>query len=162
MTDLFKTFEKVRDSATVLAVSADSERQQALRRIADSLNADKDRIFSENRRDLENAKQSGISSAILHRLEFSEEKLRSVSKGLRELALLADPIGKTREKRELDPGFILEKRTFPIGVIGMIFEARPDALVQIAGLALRSGNGIILKGGKEAALTNRILVETIK
>ncbi len=162
MTDLFKSFEEVRNSATVLAVSPDSERQQALRRIADSLNENRDRIFAENRRDLENAKEAGIPSAILHRLEFSDEKLRSVSKGLRELALLADPIGKTREKRELDPGFILEKRTFPIGVIGMIFEARPDALVQIAGLALRSGNGIILKGGKEAALTNRILVETIK
>jgi len=162
MKDLFKSFESVRNSATVLAVSPDSERQQALRRIADSLNENKDRIFAENQRDLENAKASGIPSAILHRLEFSDEKLRSVSKGLCELALLADPIGKTREKRELDPGFILEKRTFPIGVIGMIFEARPDALVQIAGLALRSGNGIILKGGKEAALTNRILVETIK
>ena len=162
MEELFKSFDKVHKAATVLAKSSDSERQQALRSIADALNSKKDEIFAVNRQDVENARKAGIPGAILHRLEFSQEKLRSVSGGLCELALLKDPIGRTREKRELDPGFILEKRTFPIGVIGMIFEARPDALVQIAGLALRSGNGIILKGGKEATLTNRFLVEIIK
>ena len=162
MENLFDSFAEVRKSATVLASSSDKERKDALCRIADVLSSRKAEIFRENNLDLEAAKASGIADSILHRLSFSEEKLKSVTTGLRELAGLRDPVGHVREKRELDPGFILEKRTFPIGVIGMIFEARPDALVQIAGLCLRSGNGIILKGGKEARLTNRKLVEVIK
>ena len=162
MSALTDSFALVRKSAAVLAVSSDKERQLYLHSIARILNENKDMIFAENKKDMDNAKAAGIPDAILHRLLFSEEKLASATKGLEELALQKDPIGRTREKRELDPGFILEKRTFPIGVIGMIFEARPDALVQIAGLSLRSGNGIILKGGKEARLTNRILVKLIK
>ena len=162
MDKLTESFALVRKSASVLAVSSDKERQFYLKEIARALNANKAEIFNENRKDISEAKKAGIPDAILHRLLFSEDKLASVTKGLTELADIKDPIGKTREKRELDPGFILEKRTFPIGVIGMIFEARPDALVQIAGLALRSGNGIILKGGKEAKNTNRTLVKLIQ
>ena len=162
MDKLTESFALARKSASVLSVSSDKERQDLLREIAQKLNIYSHAVFEENRKDIENAKEAGIPDAILHRLLFSEEKLTSATKGLEELALQKDPIGRTREKRELDPGFVLEKRTFPIGVIGMIFEARPDALVQIAGLALRSGNGIILKGGKEARLTNRILVRLIQ
>ncbi len=160
--NLTESFIKVRSAASVLSTTSDSERKLALGRMADAIQASKAEIFKENEKDLEAAKANGIPDAVLHRLVFSEDKLSSVTKGIHELCQLADPIGRTREKRELDPGFILEKRTFPIGVIGMIFEARPDALVQIASLALRSGNGIILKGGKEAALTNRKLVEIIQ
>ena len=126
------------------------------------LDEEKALIKEENDKDLENAEKEGISSSILHRLVFSDEKLRSVKKGYQDLCGLNDPIGKIREKRELDPEFVLEKKTFPIGVIGMIFEARPDALLQIAGLSLLSGNGLILKGGKEASNTNKILVDIIK
>ncbi|MBQ0072431.1 MAG: gamma-glutamyl-phosphate reductase, partial [Spirochaetales bacterium] len=159
---LFEEFRRVRANAAKLAISTDEERRVALKAIAKALLENQDYIQSENKKDLVNAERSGISSAVLHRLVFSDEKLSSVTKGLEELSLLPDPIGKTREKRELDPNFVLEKRTFPIGVIGMIFEARPDALVQIAGLALRSGNGIILKGGKEAMFSNRALIAVIK
>ena len=160
---LFESFAEVRSAASVLSVSTDDERKKALRLIAEALTSGKNEIFAQNAVDMENAKAAGIPDAILHRLLFSEDKLRSVTKGLLELADQKDPIGKVREKRELDPGFILEKRTFPIGVIGMIFEARPDALVQIAGLALRSGNGIILKGGREAGLTviNNVKLHTL-
>ena len=159
---LTESFIKVRSAASLLSTTSDNERKLALQRMADAILASKTEIFAENAKDLEAAKANGISEAVLHRLVFSEDKLSSVTKGIHELCQLQDPIGKVREKRELDPGFVLEKRTFPIGVIGMIFEARPDALVQIASLALRSGNGIILKGGKEAALTNRKLVEIIQ
>jgi glutamate-5-semialdehyde dehydrogenase len=159
---LTESFIKVRSAASLLSTTSDNERKLALQRMADAILASKTEIFAENAKDLEAAKANGISEAVLHRLVFSEDKLSSVTKGIHELCQLQDPIGKVREKRELDPGFVLEKRTFPIGVIGMIFEARPDALVQIASLALRSGNGIILKGGKEAALTNKKLVEVIQ
>ena len=162
MDKLFESFATVRNSATVLASSSDRERKQALLAVAQALEENKEAVFHENSLDLDAAESAGIPGSILHRLAFTEDKLRAVTTGLKELSQLNDPIGQTREKRELDPGFVLEKKTFPIGVIGMIFEARPDALVQIAGLALRSGNGIILKGGKEARLTNRKLVEVIK
>ena len=155
-------FGEVRKASSLLAVSSLEERREALASISKLLEEEKDRIKAENDKDLENAEKEGISSSILHRLVFSSDKLKSVEKGYRDLCSLSDPIGKIREKRELDPGFILEKKTFPIGVIGMIFEARPDALLQIAGLSLLSGNGLILKGGKEAANTNRILVDIIK
>ena len=141
-------FGEVRKASSLLAVSSLEERREALASITKLLEEEKDRIKAENDKDLENAEKEGISSSILHRLVFSPDKLKSVEKGYRDLCSLSDPIGKIREKRELDPGFVLEKKTFPIGVIGMIFEARPDALLQIAGLSLLSGNGLILKGGK--------------
>ena len=155
-------FGEVRRASSLLAVSSLSERRAALASISRLLDEEKALIKEENDKDLENAEKEGISSSILHRLVFSDEKLRSVKKGYQDLCVLNDPIGKIREKRELDPEFVLEKKTFPIGVIGMIFEARPDALLQIAGLSLLSGNGLILKGGKEASNTNKILVDIIK
>ena len=155
-------FGEVRRASSLLAVSSLSERRAALASISRLLDEEKALIKEENDKDLENAEKEGISSSILHRLVFSDEKLRSVKKGYQDLCGLNDPIGKIREKRELDPEFVLEQKTFPIGVIGMIFEARPDALLQIAGLSLLSGNGLILKGGKEASNTNKILVDIIK
>ena len=162
MDDLMTLFSEVRRASSLLAVSSLSERRAALASISRLLDEEKALIKEENDKDLENAEKEGISSSILHRLVFSDEKLRSVKKGYQDLCGLNDPIGKIREKRELDPEFVLEKKTFPIGVIGMIFEARPDALLQIAGLSLLSGNGLILKGGKEASNTNKILVDIIK
>ena len=100
--------------------------------------------------------------SLINRLIFSEEKLEASLSGLRQVAQLDDPIGKVKQRRLLDTGLLLEQVTFPIGVIGMIFEARPDALIQIVSLCLKSGNGIILKGGREAQRTNTALVEVIK
>ncbi len=160
--ELMIQIKTVRSASKALAISSDDERRKALIVIAEELIKNKDFIFAENEKDLLLAREKGVPTSIYHRLVFSEEKLSSVVKGLKELSELPDPIGKALEKRELDSDFILEKRTFPIGVIGMIFEARPDALVQIAGLSLRSGNGIILKGGKEATNSNKALIEVIK
>lgn len=160
--ELLEKIKMLRNDSRKLALSSDSVRKSALLSVADALENKKEYLFAENRKDIENARKNGISDALLHRLMFSPEKLSSVVKGLHDLSILPDPIGRVREKRELDPDFILEKRTFPLGVIGMIFEARPDALVQIAGLALRSGNGVILKGGREAQYSNRALIEVIK
>ncbi len=99
---------------------------------------------------------------MVKRLVFNEEKLHASLLGLDQVASLPDPIGSIKQRRELDEGLLLEQIAVPIGVIGMIFEARPDALIQIVSLCLKSGNGIILKGGKEAFQTNTVLVESIK
>ncbi len=158
---LTEAFKRVREASFALSSSSSEERRNALLSIKKSLIENKEYIFRENDKDIEAARGT-ISDSTLHRLSFKEEKLESVIKGIDELITLKDPIGKVLEKRELDEGLILEKRTFPIGVIGMVFEARPDALVQIASLALKSGNGLVLKGGKEANYTNIALSEVIK
>lgn len=151
----------LRKAAAVLAATDDKTRQKALFLMAGAILSNRSEIHKANEEDIRRAKEEGISPSLLHRLEFTDEKIDTAVKGLRELAMLPDPVGKTLVRRELDPGFVLEKKTFPIGVIAMIFEARPDALVQMAGLCLRSGNTVVLKGGREAMDTNRLLCSII-
>ncbi len=162
MANLEDMVRELKLGAAKLSITSDATRKKALNAISEALLENREAIKEANRLDLENARKSGISDAILHRLQFTDDKINAAVKGLKELIELPDPVGRIRERRELDPGFILEKRTFPIGVIAMIFEARPDALVQIAGLALRSGNAVVLKGGKEAQNSNRLLTEIIR
>ena len=151
----------LRKGARRLSASSDEERQEALEKVAAALDSERERIMEANRADLEAAGAKGMAPALMKRLMFTSEKIDTAIQGLRELKKLPDPVGKILERRELDPGFILERVAFPIGVIAMIFEARPDALVQISGLALRSGNAVVLKGGSEARNTNRVLTEII-
>lgn len=162
MASLEERIRNLRKGALVLSLSSDDTRRNALLAVADALLSRKDEIKAANAADIERAKEKGVQPALLHRLAFTDDKIASAVKGLRELSSLPDPVGRVREKRELDPGFVLEKVTFPIGVIAMIFEARPDALVQIAGLALRSGNAVVLKGGSEAEASNRVLIGIIR
>lgn len=140
-----------------MAASSAETRNAALHAIAAALNAHADEIFAANKTDLENAEKQGISQAVMKRLKFDGGKLSDVTKGLEQLAQLPDPIGKTTLLRQLDEGLTLRRVTVPIGVIGVIFEARPDALVQISSLCIKSGNCAVLKGGKETLNTNRVL-----
>ena len=151
----------LRKGARRISSSGDEERKNLLMSIAGALDSSRERIREANDADLKAAEDKGLQPSLMKRLAFTEEKIDSSIQGLKELCSLPDPIGRVLEKRELDPGFILERVSFPIGVIAMIFEARPDALVQIAGLALRSGNAVVLKGGSEARNTNRVLVDII-
>ena len=151
----------LRKGARRISSSDDEERKSLLMSIAGALDSNRERIREANDADLKAAEDKGLQPSLMKRLAFTEEKIDSSIQGLKELCSLPDPIGRVLEKRELDPGFILERVSFPIGVIAMIFEARPDALVQIAGLALRSGNAVVLKGGSEARNTNRVLVDII-
>ena len=144
MSGLEEKVRSIRRGASELSIKSNETRNAAIESMAEAILRRKAEIIDANNEDLERAEKAGIPSSILHRLKFSEDKIASAVKGLRELASLPDPVGKVREARELDEGFVLKKVTFPIGVIAMIFEARPDALVQIAGLCLRSGNAVVL------------------
>jgi len=148
------------DSRAIATLSSEA-RNGALAKIADALAAQEERIVSANKRDLEAAQAGGLPGPIVKRLAFNEKKLADSVLGLRETVGLADPVGRVMLRRELDSDLLLERITCPIGVIGVIFESRPDALVQIAALCLKSGNAAILKGGSEAANTNRVLYEII-
>ena len=153
---------KMKQVAPVLAASSNEERNAALRAIGQALQAQKKAIFAANAEDCRAAEEAGIAQAVMKRLVFNEAKLTDVCKGIDQLISLPDPIGRTLLKRELDAGLVLERVSVPIGVIGVIFEARPDALVQISTLCLKSGNCAILKGGKETAQTNRVLFSIIR
>ncbi len=151
----------MKEAAPYLAASSDEQRNKALLMVANTLLAHADEIFAANHADCEAAEATGIAPAVLKRLKFNEAKLADVVAGLKQLAGLADPIGRTTLSRELDEGLTLIRVTCPIGVIGVIFEARPDALVQISSLCIKSGNCAILKGGKETTQTNRVLFQLI-
>lgn len=154
--------KKVKADSFLLMASSNEMRNTCLKNIIENLKKDKEHILAENKRDIENAENERISSSILSRLLFDEHKMDTVIAGINDLIKMPDPIGKITLKRELDEGLVLTRTTTPIGVIGVIFEARPDALVQIASLCIKSGNAAILKGGSEALLTNRALFESIK
>lgn len=154
--------KKVKADSFLLMASSNEMRNTCLKNIIENLKKDKEHILAENKKDIENAENERISSSILSRLLFDEHKMDTVIAGINDLIKMPDPIGKITLKRELDEGLVLTRTTTPIGVIGVIFEARPDALVQIASLCIKSGNAAILKGGSEALLTNRALFESIK
>lgn len=149
-----------KDSPAMAALSLET-RNQALAAVAAALSAQKEEIFSANREDMEAAAQAGIAPAVMKRLKFDEHKLADVLAGIEELKNLPDPLSQIQLARELDEGLTLYRTTCPIGVIGIIFEARPDALVQISSLCIKSGNCAVLKGGKETARTNRVLFRLI-
>ena len=148
------------DSPKMAAMSADA-RNSALFKIKDALLSHQKEIFDANAQDLENAAKNNVPEAVVKRLKFSEQKLLDVTKGLENLAALPDKVYETQLVRELDEGLTLVKESCPIGVIGVIFEARPDALVQIASLCIKSGNCAILKGGSETKHTNKVLFDLI-
>lgn len=148
-------------SAPAMASSSTALRNEALSQVAKALKANKEEIFQANQEDLTAAKENNIGEAIMKRLKFDEKKLADVLAGISQLISLDDPINKVLLDRELDEGLELKRVTVPIGVIGVIFEARPDALVQISSLCIKSGNCAILKGGKETKHTNKVLFQII-
>ena len=134
-----------------LAQSSDGERQAAVLAMAEALERNRDAILRANQDDLDGAIGEGLAPALVARLKLDEAKLDGAIAGVRDVAALADPLGRRQLHTELDAGLVLERLTVPLGVVGVIFEARPDAVMQIASLAIRSGNGALLKGGKEAS-----------
>lgn len=148
-------------AAPKLAATTIAERNKALSMIVDALERSKEDIIAANHEDVEAAKENGINDSVLKRLYFNDQKLSDAIAGIRQLIELPDPTGQILLKRELDEGLVLTRVSVPIGVIGVIFEARPDALVQIASLCIKSGNCAILKGGKETAKTNKVLFQII-
>lgn len=152
---------KAKSASIKLAAVSTERKDKALGKIAEALKANSERIVAANKKDLKLAEENDLAKPLLKRLKFDEKKLGSVCEGIASLQKLEDPTGKKLFGMELDEGLELYKVSCPIGVIGVIFESRPDALVQISTLCLKSGNGVLLKGGSEAENTNRVLAEVI-
>ena len=126
-------------------------RNEALQEIAAALQDHADEIVKANQADVREAEKAGLSKVLVKRLRYDQTKIKESVDSLRSLIRQEDPIGKVVSRTELDADLVLERVTCPIGVIGVIFEARPEALVQISSLCLKSGNAVILKGGSECS-----------
>ena len=161
MSSMREIAAKMKMAAPALAVSGNEQRNNALKAVKEALLLNKEAIFEANHKDMEAAKENNIAPAVMKRLKFDEGKLADVCGGIDQLVSLEDPLGKLSLVRELDEGLTLYRVSVPIGVIGIIFEARPDALVQISSLCIKSGNCAILKGGKETVNTNKVLFDII-
>ncbi|KAJ8747353.1 hypothetical protein K2173_012933 [Erythroxylum novogranatense] len=150
-----------RESSRRLQALSSEDRKKILLGIADALEANENLIKAENEADLDAAEAARMETALIARLALKPGKIKNLANSVRVLANMEDPIGHVLKKTELADGLLLEKTSSPLGVLLIVFEARPDALVQIASLAIRSGNGLLLKGGKEAVRSNTILHKVI-
>lgn len=153
--------QQTRSEARHLGRLSTAERNEAIEAIAQALETATPEILAANETDCQAAQTEGISQALYARLKLGETKLKEAIAGVRDVKKLPDPVGTIQIHRELDQGLILKRVTCPLGVLGVIFEARPDALIQITSLAIKSGNGVILKGGKEALRSCQTLVKVI-
>ncbi len=166
VTNLEKLAQEAKLASYTLASLSTVAKNQALNAVADKLEENKELIFQENSKDLEEAKsllESGeINKSTFNRLKLDENKMRDMIKGIRDVKKLEDPVNKKLWAMGMDTGLDLYCVSCPIGVIGVIFEARPDVIPQICSLAIKSANAVLLKGGKEAHNTNTILVKLIK
>ncbi len=157
---------KAKNASKKVATLSTEIKNKALLNIANNLKANQDKIFEANKMDLELAKpfvENGeLSQSVFNRLKLDENKMRDMIQGIIDISNLEDPIGKTLLKRQLDDGLILTKISCPIGVLGIIFEARPDVISQISSLAIKSSNAVILKGGKESINTNKAIMNVIQ
>ena len=144
-----------------LATLSTEIKNKALLAIAEALDFNRTKIFEANKLDLELA-EGNISQSVYNRLKLDENKMRDMIQGVIDVYELEDPVGKVLLQRSLDTGLILTKKSCPIGVLGIIFEARPDVISQISALAIKSSNAVILKGGKESTNTNKAIMEVIQ
>lgn len=161
MTQIQQSAHEAKQASILLAALDTETKNKALQAIAEKLAQNSTAIIEANNKDIERSISQNLASPLLKRLKFDEAKVTEVVQGMYSLIQLPEPVGETLMSTQLDEGLELYKVSCPIGVIGVIFESRPDALVQISALCLKSGNSAILKGGSEAIETNRILAKLI-
>jgi len=151
-----------KDAARTIGLLTDAEKRDALLAIADAIEAATAEIVAANAEDLERGKATGLSVALQDRLRLDEPRVAALAAAVREVAALPDPVGRVLDERTLPNGVQLTKVSVPFGVVGSIYEARPNVTVDIASLALRSGNAVVLRGGSAAELTNAALVRVMR
>jgi len=154
--------KKAKEAAGEVAVFAAQVKNRALEMMADALIAEKDFILSENKKDLQEARKAHLSPAFIDRLMLSAERIKKMSDSLKALIALADPVGEVIKQWRVSAGFLIKKVRVPIGVIAIIYESRPDVTSDCIGLALKSGNCVILRGGSEAIKSNTAIFTVIR
>ena len=160
--DLIKLGKNAREVSYDLAIASTTEKNNALENMANKLIELKDEIINENKKDLDIAIEKGISKAMLDRLTLNNNRIEDMAKGLKELIALEDPIGEVIEMWKRPNGLQIGKQRVPMGVIGIIYEARPNVTCDAAGLCLKTGNAVILRGGSEAINSNKAIVKVLR
>lgn len=161
MTQLEIVGAKAKEASRFL-MTAGSKKDEALNAIAKALRENADKIIKANDIDIENGKKAGLTKSLLDRLKLTEERINGMADGVSEVASLADPVGRVLDGRTLKNGLQIEKVTVPMGVIGIIFEARPNVTSDAAALCLKAGSAVILRGGKEAINSNKAIAEIMR
>lgn len=154
--------KQAKDAAFILAQLTTAEKNCALSIIAEQLEQQAPLILAENAKDIELAKQNGLSDALIDRLLLTQERLQGIANDVRHVISLADPVGKIIDGGTLDSGLKIERVRTPLGVIGTIYEARPNVTIDVASLCLKTGNAVILRSGKETQFSNKILIEVVQ
>lgn len=161
MTQLEIMGAKAKEASRFL-MTAGSKKDEALNAIAKALRENADKIIKANDIDIENGKNAGLTKSLLDRLQLTEDRINGMADGVSEVASLADPVGRVLDGRTLKNGLQIEKVTVPMGVIGIIFEARPNVTSDAAALCLKAGSAVILRGGKEAINSNKAIAEIMR
>ncbi|WP_188429536.1 glutamate-5-semialdehyde dehydrogenase [Kroppenstedtia guangzhouensis] len=162
MRQIQKQVAAARSASKRLAIASAEQKNESLDAIAHALRDQKSLILEQNRKDLADGKKAGLSTALMDRLKLTEQRLEAMAGGLEEVTRLPDPVGEVLEVTDGQKNLRIEKVRVPLGVVGMIFEARPNVTVDAAGLALKSGNSIILRGSSSALRSNSVLVDVIR
>ena len=162
MSRLIEMGKAAKDASVILAKLKTPEKNRALNACADALEKNMDRVLEVNKKDVEAAVANGIKGAFIDRLTLTEDRVRGMADGLRDVAKLDDPIGEVLYMKTLDNGLIIGQKRVPMGVIGIIFEARPNVTADAFGLCLKAGSATILRGGKEAFGSNTTVVNIFR
>ncbi|MDA0122702.1 MULTISPECIES: glutamate-5-semialdehyde dehydrogenase [Vibrio] len=160
--DLTNMGKAAKDAAFELATASTAQKNQALAIIADELEANAATILAANAKDIELGREAGLTDALLDRLLLNEERLTGIANDVRNVISLNDPVGSEIDSKVLENGMSLSRRRMPLGVVGVIYEARPNVTIDIAALCLKTGNASILRGGKETFFSNMELVKVIQ
>ncbi|MHA2828152.1 glutamate-5-semialdehyde dehydrogenase [Vibrio harveyi] len=160
--DLTNMGKAAKDAAFELATASTAQKNQALAIIADELEANAATILAANAKDIELGREAGLTDALLDRLLLNEERLTGIANDVRNVISLNDPVGSEIDSKVLENGMSLSRRRVPLGVVGVIYEARPNVTIDIAALCLKTGNASILRGGKETFFSNMELVKVIQ
>lgn len=153
---------RAKEASYGLSQLSTNQKNKGLDAIADALDANLEKIIEANQKDLQTAAENGTSPAMLDRLKLDEKRIHDIANAVRHIITLDDPVGRILEGRTLGNGLMIQKTTVPLGVVGIIYEARPNVTVDAAALCLKSGNCCVLRGGKEAICSNKVLMETMR
>ncbi|MFD2389952.1 glutamate-5-semialdehyde dehydrogenase [Enterococcus gallinarum] len=162
MIDLMQLGKQAKKSAASLSLLTATEKNHLLSAMADTLERNRSRILTENKKDLAAAKKNALNPTLIDRLELTDERIKEMATGIREIVQLSDPLGIVDKMWRNSDNLLIGKQRVPLGVVGIIYEARPNVTTDAAGLCFKSGNAVILRGGKEAFYSNQILVNLLQ
>lgn len=160
--DMIKLGQNAKQASFALATASTAQKNRALQIIADELEANADVILNANAKDIDLGREAGLTEALLDRLLLNEQRLKGIADDVRNVITLSDPVGSEIDSKVLENGMSLSRRRVPLGVVGVIYEARPNVTIDIAALCLKTGNASILRGGKETFFSNMELVKVIQ